>query len=78
MDIIGLSFLCGAHKQLTKEILEEFNQKGLKSIPVICGGIIPHEDIAHMKSLGVKEIYGPGTAIEEIIKDFRSYFKTNL
>jgi len=73
VDIIGLSFLCGAHRELTKEILEELNQKGLEGVPVICGGIIPDEDIAHMKSLGVKEIYGPGTAMQTMIKEIRKF-----
>ena len=69
VDIIGLSFLCGAHLELTKEVIEELNHNGAASIPVICGGIIPDEDIAPMKSLGVKEIYGPGTAMQAMIND---------
>jgi methylmalonyl-CoA mutase C-terminal domain/subunit len=69
VDIIGLSFLCGAHLELTKEIIEELKRKGNENIPVICGGIIPDEDIAPMKSLGVKEIYGPGTAMQIMIND---------
>jgi methylmalonyl-CoA mutase C-terminal domain/subunit len=78
VDIIGLSFLCGAHHELTKEILEELNRKGLESVPVICGGIIPEEDIAHMKSLGAKEIYGPGTAMQTMINDIRRFTNSKL
>lgn len=78
VDIIGLSFLCGAHQELTKEILEELNQKGLEGVPIICGGIIPDEDIAPMKSLGVKEIYGPGTAMQTIINDIRMFTNSKL
>ncbi len=78
VDIIGLSFLCGAYQELTKEILEELNQKGLEGVPVICGGIIPDEDISHMKSLGVKEIYGPGTAMQTMIKDIRKFTNSKL
>lgn len=78
VDIIGLSFLCGAHMELTKEIIEELNHKGAESIPVICGGIIPNEDIAPMKSLGVKAIYGPGTAMQTMIEDIRNFTNSKI
>jgi methylmalonyl-CoA mutase C-terminal domain/subunit len=35
---------------------------------VFAGGIIPEEDVEDMKKLGVKEIFGPGTTTEAIIK----------
>jgi methylmalonyl-CoA mutase C-terminal domain/subunit len=73
VDIIGLSFLCGAHLELTKDIVEELHRKGVESMPVICGGIIPDEDFAHLRSLGVKEIFGPGASIPSIIKDIQKY-----
>jgi methylmalonyl-CoA mutase C-terminal domain/subunit len=73
VDIIGLSFLCGAHLELTKDIVAELNHKGAESLPVICGGIIPDEDFAPLKSLGIKEIYGPGTAIQIIIEDIQKF-----
>jgi methylmalonyl-CoA mutase C-terminal domain/subunit len=73
VDIIGLSFLCGAHLELTKDILDELNRKGAGSLPVICGGIIPDEDYVQLKSLGIKEIYGPGTSIQIIIEDIQQF-----
>ncbi|MFH1349321.1 MAG: cobalamin B12-binding domain-containing protein [Pseudomonadota bacterium] len=72
VDIIGLSYLCGAHLSLTGEILEELKVRGLDDVPVICGGIIPDDDIAQMKAIGVKAVYGPGTPLEEIIEDVRN------
>jgi methylmalonyl-CoA mutase C-terminal domain/subunit len=77
VDIIGLSFLCGAHLELTKDIVEELNRKGAESLPVICGGIIPDEDFAPLRSLGVKEIFGPGASIPSIIKDIQKYTNPN-
>jgi methylmalonyl-CoA mutase C-terminal domain/subunit len=35
---------------------------------VFAGGIIPQEDLAEMKKLGIKEIFGPGTTTEAIIR----------
>ena len=70
-DIIGLSYLCGAHVSLTQEILEGLQKKELSDIPVICGGIIPEDDMEAMASIGVKAVYGPGTPVEKIIEEIR-------
>jgi methylmalonyl-CoA mutase C-terminal domain/subunit len=43
-------------------------QKGLTDVMVFAGGIIPEEDIAELKKLGIKEIFGPGTPTERIIQ----------
>lgn len=68
VDIIGLSILSGAHKTLFPRIMELLRQKGLTDIMVFAGGIIPEEDASELKKLGIKEIFGPGTTTETIIK----------
>ena len=70
-DIIGLSFLCGGHRESASEILGELRARGLEDVPVICGGIIPQRDAEELKALGVKEVYGPGTPFEAIVADVR-------
>ena len=32
------------------------------------GGIIPPDDIAALKALGVKELFGPGTSTQDIVR----------
>jgi methylmalonyl-CoA mutase C-terminal domain/subunit len=68
VDLIGLSLLSGAHNELFPRILEELKSRGAEDIPVIGGGIIPESDHAHLKACGVREIFTPGTSIEEVIK----------
>ncbi len=68
VDVIGLSILSGAHRALFPRIMELVKQKGLTDVMVFAGGIIPEEDIPEMKKLGIKEIFGPGTPTETIIK----------
>ncbi|MEM3459069.1 MAG: cobalamin B12-binding domain-containing protein [Candidatus Bathyarchaeia archaeon] len=68
VDVIGLSILSGAHKALFPRIMELLSQKGLTDVMVFAGGIIPEEDIAELKKIGIKEIFGPGTPTETIIK----------
>ncbi len=78
VDVIGLSYLCGAHQSLTQEILKELQKNGLGDVAVICGGIIPGEDIEQMKAIGVKEIYGPGTPMERIIKGIHELAESRI
>lgn len=68
VDVIGLSILSGAHKTLFPRIMGLLKQKGLKDVVVFAGGIIPEEDVPEMKTLGIKEIFGPGTTTETIIR----------
>jgi methylmalonyl-CoA mutase C-terminal domain/subunit len=68
VDVIGLSILSGAHKTLFPRIIGLLKQKGLTEMLVVAGGIIPEEDVPEMKELGIKEIFGPGTPTETIVK----------
>lgn len=68
VDVVGLSILSGAHTTLFPRIMELMKKKNLTDILIFAGGIIPDEDIPEMKKLGIKEIFGPGTPTEVIVK----------
>ena len=68
VDVIGLSILSGAHKTLFPRIMDLLKKKGLSDVTVFAGGIIPEEDVEEMKKLGIKEVFGPGTPTDLIIK----------
>jgi len=68
VDVIGLSILSGAHKTIFPRIMGILKKQGLTDVMVFAGGIIPEEDVSEMKKLGIKEIFGPGTTTEEIIR----------
>jgi (2R)-ethylmalonyl-CoA mutase len=57
--VIGLSVLSGSHMPLLEDLMARLKAKGLASIPVIVGGIIPDDDAAHLKTLGVAQVYTP-------------------
>jgi methylmalonyl-CoA mutase C-terminal domain/subunit len=67
VDLIGLSVLSGAHMYLFKKVLELLEANKADDIMVICGGIIPEEDIPKLKKLGIKEIFLPGTSLDNIV-----------
>ncbi len=72
VDAIGLSLLSGAHMTLFPKTLEVLQQKDAADIPVFGGGIIPPRDAEILKDLGIKEIFGPGTALKTISDSIRS------
>jgi len=68
VDVIGMSSLAGAHNHLFREVLKLLGEKGASDIPVFGGGIIPDEDIPPLKKAGIKEIFTPGTKVEDVVK----------
>ncbi|MBI2217455.1 MAG: cobalamin B12-binding domain-containing protein [Candidatus Rokubacteria bacterium] len=70
-DAIGLSVLSGAHMYLFKRVLELLKDKGADDIAVFGGGIIPPEDVAALKGIGVKELFTPGTSTQDIVRFVR-------
>ena len=68
VDAIGLSILSGAHMTLFPEIMRLLKDKGVEDIALFGGGIIPDEDAAKLRSMGVKEIFTPGASTEDIVK----------
>ena len=68
VNILGLSILSGAHMTLFPKIVDLMKQKGLDDVVVFAGGIIPEEDVPALKKLGIKEIFGPGTPTDTVVK----------
>jgi methylmalonyl-CoA mutase C-terminal domain/subunit len=75
VDAIGLSSLAGAHDYLFPRVVKLLNEKGADDIVVFGGGIIPEEDIAELKTAGIREIFTPGTPIEEAVNWVRQNIK---
>jgi methylmalonyl-CoA mutase, C-terminal domain len=69
VDVVGLSILSGAHMALVPRILDLLNANGQGDVRVFIGGIIPDEDVPVLKEMGVMGIYGPGTIMDDIIRD---------
>jgi methylmalonyl-CoA mutase C-terminal domain/subunit len=75
-DAIGLSVLSGAHNHLFKRVIDLLREKGAEDVVVFGGGIIPPEDAAALKAIGVKELFGPGTTTQEIVRFVREHVRT--
>jgi methylmalonyl-CoA mutase, C-terminal domain len=67
VDAIGVSLHSGAHMTLIPRILKLLKERGAQDIIVFGGGIIPVDDARELKRMGVAEIFGPGTALQDIV-----------
>ena len=72
VQAVGLSIHSAAHMTLFGEVLALLEKNKARDIVVFGGGIVPQEDIARLKRMGVKEIFTPGVPLEEIVKFVKS------
>jgi methylmalonyl-CoA mutase cobalamin-binding domain/chain len=70
-DWLGLSLLSGAHMTLVPRVLQLLKEAGLEQVGVIVGGIVPEADIPKLLGMGVAKVFGPGTALSEIVDFLR-------
>lgn len=76
VDVLGLSILSGAHLTLVPEICQLLREKQASDMLVIVGGTIPKEDAEVLKSVGVAEVFGPGTMVKDIIQYIQEKVKS--
>ena len=72
VDAVGISILSGAHNTLCPRIINLMRENGMDDTLVLVGGIVPQEDIASLKAIGVSEIFLPGTSTEDIVQFIRA------
>ena len=65
-DVIGLSILSGAHLPICRRVVELLRERGMDSVRVFVGGIIPNQDIPELKQLGVADVFLPGASTQDV------------
>jgi (2R)-ethylmalonyl-CoA mutase len=58
VDVVGISILSGSHLELVPEVIRLLRAAGVDA-PVVVGGIIPDDDQAKLRELGVAAVYTP-------------------
>ena len=66
VHLLGISSQAGAHDELLPELLQALKELGASDIRVVLGGIVPAEDKARLRQLGVQAIFGPGSALPDM------------
>jgi len=72
VDIIGVNQHEGSHVYIARKLIEKLKEQGADDIPVVMGGSIPVIDIDALKSVGVAEVFLPGTPISEIVEKLKT------
>ncbi len=72
VDAVGLSILSGAHMHYFGEVIEGLKARNAADILVFGGGIVPDQDLAKLKELGVSAVFTPGTSTQEVVEFLRN------
>ena len=67
VDMLGLSFHSSTHLVTVPKIMKLLKEKGRGDLTVVVGGCIPIEDIQVLKKMGVRETFGSGSPLDDII-----------
>ena len=68
VDILGVSLLSGIQMTVFPKIFKLLAEKGVNDLIVVAGGVMPDEDVAELKKMGVAEVLLQDTPPEAIIK----------
>ncbi len=74
VDAIGLSILSGAHMTIFAEVMDLLREREMPEVLVFGGGAIPKKDKDKLQSMGVGEIFTPGTDTRDIIEYLKKAF----
>jgi methylmalonyl-CoA mutase C-terminal domain/subunit len=66
VDVIGISSLATDHL-LVPKLMKALQKAGLEHVPVVVGGIVPDEDVRKLVKAGVRHVFHPGAARDEIV-----------
>ncbi|OGA80072.1 MAG: methylmalonyl-CoA mutase [Betaproteobacteria bacterium RIFCSPLOWO2_12_FULL_65_14] len=67
VDVLGVSLLSGAHMTIFPKILERLRQQDAEDMIVVAGGVMPDEDAAALKRMGVREVLLQETPPQAIV-----------
>ena len=73
VDVVALSILSGAHMTLFPRVKRLLDEKGLADVLVTGGGIIPVQDAAELRTLGIGKLFTPGTTMAAAVEYIRSW-----
>jgi methylmalonyl-CoA mutase C-terminal domain/subunit len=67
VDILGVSLLSGVQLTVFPKIFKLLAERGANDIIVIAGGVMPDEDVAAIRKMGVREVLLQDTPPQAIV-----------
>jgi methylmalonyl-CoA mutase C-terminal domain/subunit len=72
VDVVGISSLATDHLIVPK-LIRALREAGLGHIVIVVGGIVPDNEEALLVESGVREVFHPGSTMDEITMRIRAY-----
>ena len=71
-DAIGVSILSGAHMSVFPRLIAEMKRAGIwEDVVLIGGGLVPDDEVAELKRLGVHGVVGQDATPEQVVAAVR-------
>jgi methylmalonyl-CoA mutase C-terminal domain/subunit len=67
VDVLGVSLLSGVQMTVFPKIFKLLDEKGIRDMIVVAGGVMPDEDVAALKQMGVHEVMLQDTPPAQIV-----------
>jgi methylmalonyl-CoA mutase C-terminal domain/subunit len=77
VDAIGISILSGAHMTVFPKVMKLMKEKQMNDVLLTGGGIIPENDQQELHSIGVGDLFDPGTPTSKIAAYIKDWVQKN-
>jgi len=67
VDVLGVSLLSGVQMTVFPKIFRLLEEKGAEDMIIVAGGVMPDEDVAALREMGVAEVMLQDTPPQQII-----------
>jgi methylmalonyl-CoA mutase C-terminal domain/subunit len=71
VDVIGVSILSGAHLTIFPKLLAGLREARAEDVALVAGGVIPDDDAAELRRMGVAQIVGQDATPDDIVRAVR-------
>jgi methylmalonyl-CoA mutase, C-terminal domain len=72
VDVVGISSLATDHLIVPK-LMKALREAGLGHVVVVVGGIVPDNEESLLLGCGVREVFHPGSTMDDITSRIRAY-----
>jgi methylmalonyl-CoA mutase C-terminal domain/subunit len=72
VDVLGVSLLSGVQLTVFPKLFKLLADKGADDLIVIAGGVMPDEDVAAIKKMGVREVLLQDTPPQAIVDSIKA------
>lgn len=76
-DVIALSVLSGAHMTVFPKVMDLMKENRINDVLLTGGGIISDKDKDSLTNIGVGQLFGPGTPVQDTVDYIIDWVKSN-